>query len=106
MKILTTKKPTRKLGQNTAEYMLLLLLIGGGSILAFKTFGKGIINRFASVTSIVTGGGAVKADDIKTETSGMGNKSVDFTTFDGQADSASGGAASGGSAPASGGSGG
>lgn len=80
----------RKRGQNTAEYMLLLLLIGGGSIIAFKTFGKGIINRFASVTSIITGGEAVTATDIAPS-----SNSVDFKTFDGQA----GEAAAGGTTP-------
>jgi Flp pilus assembly pilin Flp len=77
-------KPKSKLGQNTAEYMLLLLLIGGGSIMAFKTFGKGIINRFASVTSIVTGGAAVNGNSVTTEAQNMGNSNVDFTTFDSQ----------------------
>lgn len=76
----------RKRGQNTAEYMLLLLLIGGGSIIAFKTFGKGIINRFASVTSIITGNGAIgmSSEEVKSE---IGNGKVDFKTFDGPAGS-------------------
>lgn len=80
MKALNLKS---KRGQNTAEYMLLLLLIGGGSILAFKTFGKGIINRFASVTSVVTGGAAVDFKDRDT-LKDTGNKDVDFKTFDDQ----------------------
>lgn len=73
----------RKRGQNTAEYMLLLLLIGGGSIIAFKTFGKGIINRFASVTSIVTGGQAIGMD--ANTISSANSQNVDFKTFDGPA---------------------
>lgn len=73
-----------KLGQNTAEYMLLLLLIGGGSIMAFKTFGKGIINRFSSVTSVVTGGKKVDATDVTKEASDQKNVTVDFETFDKQ----------------------
>ena len=77
-----TKNLTKKRGQNTAEYMLLLLLIGGGSILAFKTFGKGIINRFASVTSIITGNGAVDATTIGSDTQNLKNQEVDFKTFD------------------------
>jgi Flp pilus assembly pilin Flp len=71
-----------KKGQNTAEYMLLLLLIGGGSIVAFKTFGKGIINRFASVTSIVTGGEKVDASGVQGIAKGQANADVDFKTFD------------------------
>ena len=82
MKALNLKS---KRGQNTAEYMLLLLLIGGGSILAFKTFGKGIINRFASVTSIVTGGEAIKMTGTI-----EGNKEVDFKTFDASSSAAQG----------------
>ena len=85
-----TKNLTKKLGQNTAEYMLLLLLIGGGSILAFKTFGKGIINRFASVTSIISGKGAVTA------TVTTVNENVDFTSFEGNGAN---GAAAGGTTP-------
>ena len=73
-----------KLGQNTAEYMLLLLLIGGGSVLAFKTFGAGIINRFASVTSIITGSGAVAPGTAVSTQLGKANKDVDFKTFDGE----------------------
>lgn len=77
------KRSSKKLGQNTAEYMLLLLLIGGGSILAFKTFGKGIINRFASVTSIVTGGAKVDGKGIQDAAKAEGEKPVvDFTTFE------------------------
>lgn len=79
MKALNLKS---KRGQNTAEYMLLLLLIGGGSILAFKTFGKGIINRFASVTSIVTGGGAKDMETKVIDDAAKAN--VDFKTFDSQ----------------------
>lgn len=71
-----------KKGQNTAEYMLLLLLIGGGSIVAFKTFGKGIINRFASVTSIVTGGEKVDGKDIQDKAKEQKNFDVNFSTFD------------------------
>lgn len=68
-----------QLGQNTAEYMLLLLLIGGGSVMAFKVFGAGIINRFSSVTSIITGGGEkkVNAADIQAK-----SQTVDFSSFD------------------------
>jgi hypothetical protein len=73
-----------KAGQNTAEYMLLLLLIGGGSILAFKTFGKGIINRFASVTSIITGNAAISGADVKAAADDANTKSIDFKTFDDQ----------------------
>ena len=76
-----TRSP-KKLGQNTAEYMLLLLLIGGASIFAFKTFGKGIINRFASVTSIVTGGKAVEGTTISGDMQKHNNDDVNFTTFD------------------------
>jgi hypothetical protein len=73
-----SKSSKSKLGQNTAEYMLLLLLIGGGSIIAFKTFGTGIMNRFASVTQIIGGGASIKADAVDT------TKKIDFTTFDDQ----------------------
>jgi hypothetical protein len=72
-----------KRGQNTAEYMLLLLLIGGGSVFAFKMFGKGIINRFASVTSIMTGGAAVTGTELQQNARDSATKEVDFTTFDG-----------------------
>jgi Flp pilus assembly pilin Flp len=71
-----------KLGQNTAEYMLLLLLIGGGSVMAFKVFGAGIINRFSSVTSIITGGTEVKVDASKIKAK---SDEVDFKSFDGEA---------------------
>lgn len=71
-----------KLGQNTAEYMLLLLLIGGGSIMAFKVFGRGIINRFASVTSIVTGGTASNTTALKEEIKKAEDAKVDFKTFE------------------------
>ncbi len=68
-----------KLGQNTAEYMLLLLLIGGGSVMAFKVFGAGIINRFSSVTAIITGGTAVAVDPTKIKAQ---SDVVDFGSFD------------------------
>ncbi|MCX6116670.1 MAG: hypothetical protein NT027_03950 [Proteobacteria bacterium] len=83
----TTKSMKNKMGQNTAEYMLLLLLIGGGSIMAFKMFGKGIVNRFASVTSVVTGGGGLDSSNIKSAAKDLGetNKGdIDFKTFDAQ----------------------
>ena len=84
MKSAQLMKSRNKLGQNTAEYMLLLLLIGGGSILAFKTFGKGIINRFASVTSIITGGAAVAGTDAQKAATDSDKSALDFATFDGQ----------------------
>jgi hypothetical protein len=68
----------KELGQNTAEYMLLLLLIGGGSIIAFKTFGQGIINRFASVTNVIGGNKAISATEVK------GDEKITFETFDGE----------------------
>ena len=89
-------RPQSKRGQNTAEYMLLLLLIGGGSILAFKTFGRGIINRFATVTSIITGGAAVSGTAVQQEAAGNATHGVDFGTFDGQANGATGGTPAGG----------
>ncbi|MCX6124814.1 MAG: hypothetical protein NTV34_08700 [Proteobacteria bacterium] len=85
-----TRSP-KKLGQNTAEYMLLLLLIGGASIFAFKTFGKGIINRFASVTSILTGGAKVDGTAIGEAARTNGNKDVDFKTFDDSQNGSAGG---------------
>ena len=78
---MSSKLFSKKMGQNTAEYMLLLLIIGGGSIVAFKVFGKGIINRFASVTAIITGGSKIDGKDIATEKEFKG-KGVDFSTFE------------------------
>lgn len=92
-----------KLGQNTAEYMLLLLLIGGGSIMAFKTFGKGIINRFASVTSIISGGAAVKANEVIDEAKKGEKPDINFSTFDKSGDSGAGGGAGTGGASGGGG---
>ncbi len=86
-----------KKGQNTAEYMLLLLLIGGGSILAFKTFGKGIINRFASVTSIMTGGQKQTLDtNVISSATGA---DINFTSFE---ENGKNGAAGSAPAPATG----
>lgn len=88
-----------KRGQNTAEYMLLLLLIGGGSIVAFKFFGKGIINRFANVVAIMTGQGPVATSDLNaTQTAGT---AVDFRTFEtsGASSGGQGGGTGGGNGP-------
>lgn len=87
MKLTRTQRDLRsKLGQNTAEYMLLLLLIGGGSIVAFKMFGSTIINRFASVSSIVAGGKAIDGTTIQTQADDAAtNKKADFKAFDGEA---------------------
>jgi hypothetical protein len=78
-----------KRGQNTAEYMLLLLLIGGGSVLAFKTFGKGIINRFASVTNVIGGHNAINMN--ASDQVNAANATIDFGTFDKSADASTGG---------------
>lgn len=77
---MSSKSMKRKLGQNTAEYMLLLLLIGGGSIVAFKIFGKGIVNRFASVTNIITGKQKIEATGITSDE--HKNATIDFSTFE------------------------
>ncbi len=74
-----TSSMVKKLGQNTAEYMLLLLLIGGASIVAFKYFGKGIINRFYSIVNVITGNGEEEFTTAKAN-----GETVDFKTFDKQ----------------------
>ena len=48
-------KITRKLGQNTAEYVMMLVLVAGAAIATFSIFGEAIGNRFANVIQAMNG---------------------------------------------------
>ena len=45
----------KKLGQNTAEYVMLLVLVVGGAIMCFQVFGKSIIKNFDNTIARMEG---------------------------------------------------
>ena len=51
----TGKAPRSHSGQNTAEYILMLVLVAGAALGAFKVFGKTIIERFNVVIANMQG---------------------------------------------------
>lgn len=77
------KKLRKKLGQNTAEYLIMLVLIAGGSIGIFSIFGTTIRHHLGNVVSAFGGSGTkwTKTETIKAngEAAGtIGQKKVDM----------------------------
>lgn len=46
---------TKKLGQNTAEYILMLALVAGAALASAKLLGRGIQNSFGTFIAGLTG---------------------------------------------------
>ena len=79
----------KKLGQNTAEYLIMLVLIAGGSIGIFTVFGNTIRQHLGNVVSAFGGSSdnwtedvkatANKGGEIGTKAVGMGGLKKDET---------------------------
>lgn len=52
---MTTPSLKKKLGQNTAEYLIMLTLVAVASIGLFSVFGKTLRNKIAYVSAAISG---------------------------------------------------